>query len=122
MSDLPNVYFKALDTFGRFVKDQYSFLVYPNIHKITNLGKFGPRWSSKLEENNGRKKHPYKTALISAFRCLILGVSEKLGLPLPQKLSYFRALHCSLPSKGVCANNYFDNLPIVSSAFKKTST
>ena len=44
---------KTIDTFSN-VKDQYSHLVCLDMHKITNLWKFGLIWSSKLRENNER--------------------------------------------------------------------
>ena len=53
------------------VKDQSYHFVYLNImHKITNLYKFELNRSSKLRDNNERKKHPCHTKLC-AFRCLI---------------------------------------------------
>ena len=50
------------------VKEQSSNLVYLNMHKITNLWKFEPNWSSKLRDNYERKKHHTK---LFAYRRLI---------------------------------------------------
>ena len=52
------------------VKYQSSHFVYLNMHTIINLWKFELNWSSKLWDNNERKKHPFHTKLC-AFRCLI---------------------------------------------------
>ena len=48
----------------------FSLAVSQHMHKITNLWKFELNWSSKLRDNNGRKKHPCHKKLC-AFRCLI---------------------------------------------------
>ena len=54
---------KALNVF-RIVKDQYSHLVYQSMHKITNLWTFWVSWSSKLQKNKWKKKHPCCTILL----------------------------------------------------------
>ena len=60
---------KTLDTV-------FSLGVSQHIHKITNLRKFELNWSSKLRDNNERRKHPSHTKLC-AFKCLISRPNSK---------------------------------------------
>ena len=110
------------------VKDQSSHLMYLNImHTITNLWKFELNRSSKLRDNNERKKGPCHMKLC-AFICLIsrpqilnLRYRNQIRgkLLLSRKLQHFRggrfsqwfipstSPHYSLPSK-IYTNNYFE--------------
>ena len=50
---------KTLDTIGYCQTSVFSLGVSQHMHKITNLWKFELSWSSKLRDNNERrKKHP----------------------------------------------------------------
>ena len=58
------------DTIGNFQRPVFSLGVSQHMHDKTNLWKYELNWSSKLQENNGRKKaHVHQ--LYCAFRCLI---------------------------------------------------
>ena len=61
---------KTLDTIGNCQRPLVSLSVSQHMLKITNLWKFELNWSSKLRENNRRRKNPCRTKLW-AFRCLI---------------------------------------------------
>ena len=61
---------KAMDTIGNCQRPVFSLGVSQHMHKMTNLWKFELNRSSKLRDNNERKKHPCDTKLC-AFRCLI---------------------------------------------------
>ena len=51
---MTSFYTYALDTFGK--RQEYSLVVYPNLHKIKKkLWKFELNWLSNLQENNKRK-------------------------------------------------------------------
>ena len=116
----PLLKLKTVDTIGNCQRPVFSLGVYQ--HKITNLWKFEPNRSSKLRDNNDRKKHPCHTKLC-AFICLISRpqilnlrsrnqIREKLLLS--QKLHYFRGSrfsqcfilstspHYLLPSEVLC--------------------
>ena len=69
---LRTIKLKTLNTIGICRRPVFSLGVSQHMHTITNLWKFELNWSSKLRDNNGRKKHPYHTKLC-AFRCLISG-------------------------------------------------
>ena len=107
---------KGRYTFGYCQRPVFSLGVSQRKHKITNLWNFEPNWSSKLQENDERKKTP----LLDEFVCFQIGIkefwlevfyylSEKLSLS--QNLCYFRgsrfsqcfilstALQCSLQSQ-----------------------
>ena len=58
---------KTLDTIG-CQRPVFSLGVSQRMHKITNLCKFELNWSSKLQENNERKKTPVSHKLC-AYRC-----------------------------------------------------
>ena len=58
-----------------------------HMDKIKNLWKFELNWSSKLRENNERKKHPWHKKLC-AFRCLISG-PQNLFVISQQQLQIF---------------------------------
>ena len=113
---------KTLDTIGNCQRLVFSLGVSQHMHKITNLWKFELNRSSKLRDNNERKKHPCHTKLC-AFRCLIsrpqiLNLRSRNQirgkLLLSQKLCHFRGSrfsqcfilstspHYSLPSKVLC--------------------
>ena len=70
------------------VKDQYSSLVYPNMHKITNLWESFDsigHWRS-MQENNERKN------TLVAWICVL---SERLKHFNISVRNYFRGSHCS---------------------------
>ena len=58
---------KGRYTFGNCQRPVFSLGVSQHMHKITSLLKFELNWSSKLRENDERKKHPCLTNLC-AFR------------------------------------------------------
>ena len=128
---------KTVDTIGNFQRPVFSLPVSHHMHEIINLWKFELNRSSKLRDNNARKKHPCHTKLC-AFRCLIsrpqiLNLRSqnqiRRKLLLSRKLRYFRGSRfsqCFILSTSsytrylvrFYANNYFEQLPIVSTAFK----
>ena len=55
---------KALDTFGNCQRPVFSFGVSQHMHKIINLWTFELIWSSKMEENNDRKKQSCRTSCL----------------------------------------------------------
>ena len=61
---------KAVDTIGNCQRLAFTAGVSQHMHKITNLWKFELNRSSKLQDNNERRKHPCHTKLC-AFRWLI---------------------------------------------------
>ena len=61
---------KAVDTIGNCQRLAFTVGVSQHMHKITNLWKFELNRSSKLRDNNERRKHPCHTKLC-AFRWLI---------------------------------------------------
>ena len=62
---------KVLDTFGNCQRPVFS--LGPCQHYVSLLT-FGPYWSSKLQDNNGRKTHTHTCCTKwSAFRCQIKG-------------------------------------------------
>ena len=90
------VLLKPVDYIGNCQRPVFSLGVSQAMHEITNLWKFELNWSSKLRDNNERKKHPCHTKLC-AFRCLISrpqilrSRNQICGkLLLSQKLHYFR--------------------------------
>ena len=113
---------KTVDTFGDFQRPVFSLAVSQHMHKITILWKFELNWSSKLRDNNERKKTHCHTKLC-AFRCLIsrpqilqLRSRNQIRrkLLLSRKLHFFResrfsqcfilstSPHYSLPSEVLC--------------------
>ena len=89
---------ETLDTISNWQTPVFSLGVSQHMHKIMNLWKFEPNWSSELRDNCERKKHPCHTKL-GAFRCLILRTqilnlrsqNQIHGkLPLPRKLRHFK--------------------------------
>ena len=68
--DLYSRRLKTLDTIGNCQRPVFTRGVSQHMHKITNLWKFELNWSSKLRDNNERKKHHCHTKLC-AFRWLI---------------------------------------------------
>ena len=113
---------EAVDTIGNCLRPVFSLGVSQNMHKITDLWKFELNWSSKLRDNNKRKKDPWHTKLC-AFTWLISRpqiqnlrsrnqIREKLILS--RKLCHFRGScfsqcfirstspHYSSPSKVLC--------------------
>ena len=113
---------KTLDTIGNCQRPVFSLGVSKHMHKITNLWKFELNWSSKLQDNNERKKYRCHMKLC-AFRCLIsrpqiLNLRSRNQvrgkLLLSRKLHHFRgsrfsqcfilstAPHYLLPSKVLC--------------------
>ena len=61
---------KTVDALGSCQRQVFSLGESQHMHKITIMWKFELNWSSKLRDNNERKKHPGHTKLC-AFRCLI---------------------------------------------------
>ena len=61
---------KTVDAIGKCQRLAFTDGVSQHMHKITNLWKFELNRSSKLRDNNERKKHPCHTELC-AFRWLI---------------------------------------------------
>ena len=112
---------KTLDTIGNCQRLAFTVGVSQHKHKITNLWKFELNRSSKLRDNNERKKHPCHTKWF-AFRWFILAQilnrrsrNQIRGkLLLSQKLWHFRGSrfsqcfipstspHYSSPSKVLC--------------------
>ena len=100
---------KAVDTIGNCQRLAFTVGVSQHMHKITNLWKFELNRSSKLRDNNERKKHPCHTKLC-AFRWLIsrpqvLNLRSRNQirgkLLLSQKLWHFRGSRfsqCFIPS------------------------
>ena len=106
------------------VKDQSSHLVYPNMHKITNLWKFWLNWSSNLQEHTERicflqnivcfQMHNNRLQLKSFITRVRNDLFRKYFSEKTKKLCYFResrfsqcftlptALHHSLPIKCLC--------------------
>ena len=131
-------YLKVVDTIGNCQRLAFTVVVSQHMHKITNLWKFELNRSSKLRDNNERKKHPCHTKLC-VFRWLISRPHQVLNLRsrnqihgkllLSRKLWQFRGsrfsqclYHQPLPitchQERFYANNYFEKLPIVSTALK----
>ena len=118
---------KTLDTIGNCQRPVFSLGVSQHtcMHKITNLWKFELDWSSELQDNYERKKHPCHTKLC-AFKCLIsrpqilnlrsrnqfvgnILLSQKTtSLQREQFFTMFYTINSSLPSKVLYANNYFE--------------
>ena len=72
-----SIQLKAPDTLGNCQRPVVSLGVSQHMHIIPNLWKFGLNWSSKLRENNGRKKHPCRTSCVLSdawFRDLSWGL------------------------------------------------
>ena len=113
---------KTLDTTGNCQRPVFSFGQSQHMHTITNLWKFELNWSSKLRDNNERRKNPCHTKLcvfrwlISRPQVLSLRSRNQIGgkLLLSQKLCQFRGSrfsqsfvpstspHYSSPSKVLC--------------------
>ena len=116
---LPCSVLKTLVTICNCQRLVFTVGVSEHMHKITNLWKFELNRSSKLQDNNGKKKkkNPSHTKLC-AFRCLISRpqiLNQIRGkLLLSRKLFYFRGRrfsqcfilstspHYSLPRKVLC--------------------
>ena len=58
--------------FGNCQRPVFSLGVSQHKHKITNLWKFGLNWSSKLRENDERKK----PTLLDEFVCFVRGIKD----------------------------------------------
>ena len=123
---------KALDTIGNSQRLAFTVGVSQHMHKRNNLWKFELNRSSKLRDNNERRKHPCYTNLC-AFRWLISrpqvlnlwSQNQTHGkLLLSQKLWHLRGSRFSQcfkpsnarPQESFYANNCFEWLPIVSTA------
>ena len=101
---------KALDAFSN-CQDRSSHLVCPNLckQKITNLWKFCPNWSLKLQENNEKKNN--RCIDLCAFRCLI----EASGLKsFTIRVGNYHSLRTSVTSEGAVSHNilYYQQLSI----------
>ena len=109
--------FQRLDTIGNCQRLVFTVGVSQHMHKITNLWKFELNRSSKLRDNNERKK-PCHTKLC-VFWCLILrpqilNLRSRSQLLLSRKLGHFRGScfsqcfilstspHYLLPCKVLC--------------------
>ena len=128
---------KAVDTIGNFQRLAFTVGVSQHMHEITNLWKFELNRSSKLWDNNERKIHPYHTKLC-AFTCLI-SRPQVLNLrsrnrfvenyfsqnyvtsegAVSHNVLYHQPLPITHHQESFYANNYFEELPLVSSAFKE---
>ena len=118
------IFLKAVDTIGNCQRLGFTVGVSQHMHKTTNLWKFELNRSSKLRDNNERRKQPSHTKLC-AFRWLIsrpqfLNLRSRNQirgkLLLSRKLLHFRGSsfsqcfllpiptspHYSLPSKILC--------------------
>ena len=125
------MYLKTVDTFGNCQRPVFSIGVSQHMHKITDLWKFELIWSLKLQDNNERKNTLVTrsdfTCLISRLQILNLRSWNQIRWKLP----YFRGSRfsqCFILSNQpppitryqvrFSDNNYFEKLPIVSTAFK----
>ena len=52
---------KTVENFGNCQIPVFSLCIISTMHKITNLWKFELNWSSKLQNNYAKKKHPCHT-------------------------------------------------------------
>ena len=116
------VHSKTLDPNGNFQRPVFSLGVSQHMHKITNLWTFELNLSSKWQDMNETKKHPFHPKLC-AFRCLIswpqvlnLRSQDQISgkLLLSRKLLHFRGSrfsqrfilstphHYSFPRKVLC--------------------
>ena len=124
---------KTLDTVGNCQRPVFSHGVSQHMHKITNLWKFELNWSLKLLDNYERKN-----TLVTRNTCFqMLGFEtsnskSEVSKSNSWKITSFSknynfsqcfilstALHCSITS--FYTNNYFEELPTVSCAFKGAS-
>ena len=125
----------ALDTTGNCQRPVFSLGVSQHMHKITNLWKFELNWSSKLRDKNERKK----THLVTQS-CVLsdawfrvsnskseVSKSKSWKITLFSKTSegaffhnvlYYQPLPTTRYQVRFYANNYFEQLPTVSTAFK----
>ena len=116
---------KPLDTIGNYQRQVFSLGVSQHMHKITNPCNFEYNWSSKFRENNGLKKTPLSHKLCP-FRCLEFETSTEVSYSIrnyfflknyitsegalsPNVLYTITSSHCSLPSKFLCLQLYFDD-------------
>ena len=112
---------KSVYTIVNCQRPVFSLGVSQHMHKITceNLSSIGRRSC----EITMKEKHPYHTKLC-AFRCLI-AIPQILNLrsrnQIGEKLLLSRKLQHFSYQVRFYANNYFELLPIVSTAFKKVS-
>ena len=91
----------------------FSLAVSQHMHKITNLWKFELNWSSKLRDNNGRKKHPCHKKLC-AFRCLISRPQNLILRSRNQIRGKLLLSRYCFTSEGAVSHNvlYYQPLPI----------
>jgi hypothetical protein len=106
---------KTMDTIGNCQRLVFSLAVSQHMHKITNLWKFELNRSSKLRDNNNRKKTPLSREVVY-FQILNLRSRNQIRgkLLLSRKLRHFRGSRFSpcfilstspyylLPSKVLC--------------------
>ena len=124
---------KTLDTIRNCQRLVFSVGVSQQTHKITNLLNFEVNWSLKLQNNNERKTP--SSHQVVCFQMLDFETSKshsELSKPNSWKITsfskgYFRGScfsQCFILSTALkvsfYANNYFEELPIVSTAFNRT--
>ena len=128
------------DTIGNCQRPVFSLSVSQHMHKITILWKFELNWSSKLRDNNERKKHIVTRSCVLSdawFRDLkfyIWGLEIKfvenyfflenyisLERAVSHNVLYYQPLPITRYQVRFYANNYFESLPIVYTAFKETN-
>ena len=73
--------------------DQYSHLVYPNMHKNPQICDFFFHWSLKIRENNERK-NILVAQICVIFRCLIKGFRPKVFYYLSENLAKKKNCKC----------------------------
>ena len=111
----PRFYLKTLDTFGNCQRLVFTVCVSQHMPKITNMWKFELNRSSKLRDNNERKKTPFSHKVV-CFQILISrpqilnprSRNQIRGkLLLSWKLHYFRGscfLRCCILSIPITSN------------------
>ena len=101
------------------------------MHKITNLWQFELNRTTKSQENNGRKNGVVAQSVLSGleikFKYFIQKLlrSRKLNTSegaISHKILYYQQLSINRWQVSIYANNYFEWLPIVYSAFKGLCT
>ena len=129
---------KTLDTIGNCQRPVLSFGVSQHMHKITNLWKFELNWSLKLRHNNESKSTLVRRSCVLSdawFRDpqnLILRSRNQTWEnnfflekyvtsegAVSHNVLHYQPLPITLYQVRFYANNYFESLPIVSTAFIK---
>ena len=121
-----------MDTFGNCQRPMFSLGVSQRMHRITNLWQLWFNWSSKLQENNDRKNtlvaqcvcfqmpnkrlHARSLLIFEWEITFIQNYVSSKGAISHNVLNYHLL---SITQVSFYATNYFEYLPIVSSAFKQ---